>query len=892
MRQSPGISIIEVMVTVALIAVGAMAFVSAFQGINRALQSSRMRTIATNLAQEEVEYLKNFSYYTLLVTTSTSVNSNFSPNLTYDNASYPPQSFSYWGNSLTRAVYIQYAAPVSGQIQPLPYTSNDPGLKMITVYVWWNDGTAWHDVQMQNLLENPNIATLNSQISGFVYDASAGNAPLSGAIVSVLGSPQWNTESQTNGAFSLSVAAGSYTVVASSIGFFSASSPLLSAPSGGSVNQNFYLVQMASGSVIANSVYFSSHVLISQIVADTKTVVSDGSSQDIQYVELFNPTTAPVSVASDISGPGCSNSVTPLIQINYYCGNGLSCSSSDLTPIPLCYISSSVFAGGYYLIANTTESFEVDGNNVSPDAYFKNNYYPAYSWNSLPSTEIIQTNHSGAVQIQGPGIIGSGMIDEVGWSNAGNGNKPQYYLGTPIPQKNNSGGGGVQSGNQIVRMSSPCAVIPGLGRAYDTQDNADNFGYDTSGVIGGYFINPAYDSLSSTQTSIAGDPAIGGYASSDDGLSAPAVIAESLLANPFDSTPPAGYCPYANFNLTNIATGTWTVTVASGAYEQTVSSVTITATGQTIPILNFLTVPVSSFVPVGFLPLSSTSVGGYIAGTVTNIQGTPLSGITILGGSGSVLTNSSGFYFLASSTGTAALGTAITVTANPNQQNPLYVSQQASDNVYTGEVTNQNFALSQGGEVTGYATSGLSALPGIVFVASNTETSQAGTTDDTGHFYIANLTTGTYTVTPQLSTGQTSSPAQASVSVTSGNLAVFSASFTISGIMGTFTGTVSAGGNPITTGVIIMASTGTLSYPPPNITGSGAGQIYYTTMSQPDGSYSLLVRGSNSSTSYTYNLLAIYPSVNEGSGAVSVVSQSQSGSVNAGQSQTVNFSGL
>ncbi len=887
MRQSRGISIIEVMVTVALIAVGAMAFVSAFRGINRALQSSRMRTIATNLAQEEVEYLKNFSYYNLLVTTSTSVNNNFSPNLSYDNASYPPQAFGYWGNSLTRAVYIQYAVPVGGQIQPLPWSANDPGLKMITVYVWWNDGTSWRDVEMQNLLENPNIATLNSQITGFVYDASAGNVPLSGAIVSVLGSPQWNSESGFNGSFSLSVAAGSYTVVASSIGFFSESSPLLSAPSGGSVNQSFYLTQMASGTVISNSVYFSSHVLVSQVVADTKTVVGDGTSQDVQYVELFNPTTGVVSVASDVSGPGCSNSVTPLVQFNYYCGNGLSCTSNGQTLIPLCYISSSVVSGGYYLVANTTESFFVDGTTVSPDAYFKNNYYPEYNWSSSPTTELIQTGHAGAVQIQGSGTLGSGVIDEVGWSNTVNGHNPQISWGNPIPQK-----GGIQSGDQIVRMSSPCAVVAGLGRAYDTQDNADNFGYDTTGVGGSYFINPAYDSLSSTQSLIAGDPAIGGYASSDDGLSAPAVIAESLLPNPFDSTPPAGYCPYAGFNLTNVATGTWTVMAASGTYEQTISSVTISASGQTIALLNPFTIPVSSFAPEGFVPLSSSAAGGYIAGTVTSVQGVPLGGITILGGAGSVVTNSAGFYFLFSSTGSASLGTAISVTANPNQEDPLYVSAMASVDVYAGEVADQNFVLSQGGEVVGYATSGLAALPGIVFVASNTETSQAGTSDDTGHFYIANLTTGTYTVTPQLSTGQTSSPPQVSVNITNGSLAVFSASFTISGIMGNFTGTVSAGGSPVTTGVIILASTGTLSYPPPNVTGSGAGQIYYATMSQPDGSYSLPVRGSNSSTSYTYNLLAIYPSVNEGNGAVSVVSQTQSGSVDAGQNQSVNFSGL
>ncbi len=872
------------MVTVALIAIGAMAFISAFQGINRALQSARMRTIATNLAQEEVEYLKNFSYYTLLVTTSSLSNSNFTPNLTYDNSAYPPQTFSYWGNSLTRAVYIQYAAPVGGQMQPLPYTANDPGLKMITVYVWWNDGVAWREVEMQNLLENPNVSTLNSQITGFVYDSSSGNSPLSGAIVSVLGSPQWNTESSLNGSFSLSVAAGSYTVVASSIGFFSASSPLLSAPSGGSVSQNFYLTQMASGTVVSDSVYFSGNVLISQIVADTKTVVGDGSSQDVQYVELFNPTTGVVSVASDVSGPGCSNSVTPYIQMNYYCGNGASCTSNDQTPIALCYISSSVESGSYYLIANTTETFTVAGETVSPDAYFKNNYYPDDNW---PTTEIIQTGHAGAVQIQGPGTIGSGVIDEVGWSNTANGHNPVLAWGNPIPQK-----GGIQSGDQIVRMSSPCAVIAGLGRAYDTQDNADNFGYDTTGIGGSYFLNPVYDTLSSTQALISGDPAIGGYVSSDDGLSAPSAIFELLLPNSFDSISPAGYCPYASFNLTNVATGTWTVVVASGAYQQSVSSVTISYSGQTISVLNSFTAPVSSYAPVGFLPLSSAALGGYIAGTVTSVQGNPLSGITILGGASSALTNSSGFYFLSSSTGTAALGTAVSLSVNPNQQNPLYVSQTASVNVYFGEVTVQNFTLSQGGEIIGYATSGISVLPGIVFVASNTETTQAGTTDDTGHFYIPNLTTGTYTVIPQLSSGQTSSPAQASVNVGSGNLEVFSASFTISGIMGTFSGSVSSGGNPITTGAIIMASTGTLSYPPPNITGSGAGQIYYATMSQPDGTYSLPVRGSNSSTTYTYNLLAIYPSVNETSGAVTVVSQTQSGSVDAGQTQTINFTGL
>ena len=835
------------MVTVALIAIGAMAFISAFQGINRALQSARMRTIATNLAQEEVEYLKNFSYYTLLVTTSSLTNSNFTPNLPYDNSAYPPQTFSYWGNSLTRAVYIQYATPVNGQMQTLPYTANDPGLKMITVYVWWNDGAGWREVEMQNLLENPNVSTLNSQITGFVYDSSSGNSPLSGAIVSVLGSPQWNTESSLNGSFSLSVAAGSYTVVASSIGFFSASSPLLSAPSGGSVSQNFYLTQMASGTVVANSVYFSSNIVISQIVADTQTVVGDGATQQVQYVELFNPTTFPVLIGS--------NPLDPNVELNYLSNDG-SGINNELN-FPLYYVNTTISSGSYYLIANAT-SFYIAGIMVNADAYYTN---PLSLYQ-----DVIATNHAGAVQIAMPS---GAIIDGVGWDHNSVSHGAPWYEGSPIPSAN-----GVQQGEQFIRFTSNVGMQMGWGRAYNTFNNQYDF-FDLNPMI-----YSCYNSLTSEPID-GGVPAVGAVVTANDGLSSSTTAYST-----------GGNWPAAAFALSNVATGTWMVVVASGAYQQSVSSVTISYSGQTIPILNSFTSPVSSFAPVGFLPLSSAALGGYIAGTVTSVQGTPLSGITVLGGASSALTNSSGFYFLSSSTGTAALGTAVSLSVNPNQQNPLYVSATASVNVYSGEVTVQNFTLSQGGEIIGYATSGLSVLPGIVFVASNTETTQAGTTDDTGHFYIPNLTTGTYTVIPQLSSGQTSSPAQASVNVGSGNLEVFSASFTISGIMGTFSGTVSAGGNPVTTGVIIMASTGTLSYPPPNITGSGAGQIYYATMSQPDGSYSLPVRGSNSSTTYTYNLLAIYPSVDEGNGAVSVVSQTQSGSVNAGQTQTVNFTGL
>ena len=872
----------EIVAALAVISIGALGFMKAFGSMSQALYRSRYGTIAVNLAQEKIESLKNLSYYDLLVTTAPATQPQL--NFQYDTVDYAPESFSYWGGeTMTRAVYVGYAAPENGKLVPEPYTASDPGLKMITVTVYWNDNKGWHDVVMTNLKENPNIAALNATITGTVSDTAGGY--VDGAVVSVLGSPQWSAQTNSNGLYLLSVAAGSYTVTASSLGFTSASSGLLSAPASQSVTQNFSLSPISSGAVAAMSVFFSSHIVISQIVADTQTVVADGTTQGVEYVELFNGTTYPIDLASTPS-PACPDTGQHY-NLSYICGGHGSTGCSPATPSGglnpnLCFISTYVPAGSFFLIANTSMSFTVAGATAAaPDAYFGPNY--SYLPGSNPSpAPFMQTPHGGSMQLLD---ANNNVVDEVGWVNKATGNLPYDYLGNIIVLA-----GGIQTGDQIVRMSSPCAEAVGYGRAYDTQDNANNFFYDYTG--GGFFLYPPYGIDAGTFTSQGGFPALGGFASVDDGLSSPVEIASATSFNFLGPGETQG-CYYGYFNIPNVATGTWTVVVASGNLEMSVSSVSLPSEGATTLVLSTATSPAISL-SSGVVPLTESAWGGYVAGTVSDALGQPLSGITVTGqgAAQNAVTGPSGVYFLALDSGTG-----ITITANPNQLNPIYVSQAVNLDISIGELATYYFELSEGGGIKGYATTGTTPVPGAVFVASNTEGgSGTGVTDNTGTFYIQNLATGTYTVTPELSNTQSSDPAQVfDLALNSPGATVSAGTFTISGVLGTFAGTVSgAGGRTITTGVLIIASTESFSSPPIIYGASVTGQaFYYTTASRPDGTYVLPVRGSSPSNSYTYNIMAVYSTVNLVTGAaVTAPPQLMTGSVDEGATTTINFTGL
>jgi len=116
----------------------------------------------------------------------------------------------------------------------------------------------------------------------------------------------------------------------------------------------------------------------------------------------------------------------------------------------------------------------------------------------------------------------------------------------------------------------------------------------------------------------------------------------------------------------------------------------------------------------------------------------------------------------------------------------------------------------------------------------------------------------TYTIVPQLDKGETTYPTSAPVALDLTKRDVWSATFIVKGAMGYITGRMSLGslsGPPVETGVLVYATTATLTgaMPPAINEAVRTGSIHhYAGLSGKDGSFRIAVRGGGSA----YNLYA------------------------------------
>ena len=250
--------------------------------------------------------------------------------------------------------------------------------------------------------------------------------------------------------------------------------------------------------------------------------------------------------------------------------------------------------------------------------------------------------------------------------------------------------------------------------------------------------------------------------------------------------------------------------------------------------------------------LNSTEFG-YISGRVTDEFSHGIPDIMVSApGALPAYTDASGNYLLAVSTGP------ITVTANPGNSDRNYTSSYLEDvNIVLGEMQpNLNFSLSSGGSLTGFASAnGVDPYPGVAFDARTGGLSYGSVVSDSqGRFTISNLPSGTYDVYAYGPNSEQVSPESASVIVTAGESA-FVSSFTVSGGFGSIGGALVASGKSIGTGVLIVASTATISGAnPPTVHSAlrASGVRYYQRSSAADGTFSMdLPAGS-------YNVYAWY----------------------------------
>src|ERR1039458_7381273 len=175
----------------------------------------------------------------------------------------------------------------------------------------------------------------------------------------------------------------------------------------------------------------------------------------------------------------------------------------------------------------------------------------------------------------------------------------------------------------------------------------------------------------------------------------------------------------------------------------------------------------------------------------------------------------------------------------------------------------QNFAISQGGKISGWITrDGVNPLPGVSVIAQdvNLNARDNEITGSDGRFLLTNLSTGPYTVQAILDFKELSTPATIFASVSTPGLTVFCGTFTVTGALGTVTGSVTLGGQPLQSGVLVVVATGTLPTPLPAISSSTASNsAYYAGSSKENGTYSVDVRG-DASTFYTVSGYYMYMS--------------------------------
>ncbi len=858
-KNSTGATLAELMIATALIGIGVLASVQTFSKVHEGIQASKGRTLATNIGQEKMQVIMQKSYYEVLVTTDPAYRVVGSTSIPYDPSYFPPETIMEGGMLFTRYTYVQVVQENSGNIVILPPTTPDTGMRQLTVTILWSTNKGESFITMKSILNNPSTVMTRSILRGTVTNANTGEA-IASALVNAAENVGWQDSTSATGSYLINLSPGTFSFMASAPGFYSATTVLTLAPYA-SLVQDFSLTPISSGTV-KGTAWINNHLLISQVVAST------GATNNLEYVELYNPTTSAITIGSN-AAPHAPSVWTVVFDAD---GN-----AQDMQ---LVYISTFVPANGYFLITNTGDGggsgitcdpITIAGTTVNPDACWRYVGMPNHALQCHPygAGGCAWTQSAGGFGIgtnggsPWSGIASVQKIDAVSWNGAGT--TPAYYETSPAAASSMSG---MAVGEAFVRRADTTTVISSsYGNAYDSGNNSVDF-------IS--YASPPFAPRTNTTTlaPLSGVPATGALVSISDGIS----VATAAIS--------MGSPPYALFSVPGVASGTWVVLIDSGTASAEISNVSVTANNVTwIP--NSATSPAWN-APGSFASILSTEgVTGMICGTVKDAAGQPIIGsLSVTAGSAVTTIGASGYYYLRVSTGV------YDVISNMGLGNSMYASAtQTGVAVTLGDLTSDtDFNLPKGGKVSGWMTrDGTNPLPGMTVVAKDSTgyVRDSQVSGSNGSFLLVNLTTGTYTIEPVLDLKESASPTNASVTVTAG-VTTWSSTFTITGAMGTVTGSVTSGGSTIKSGVLVIVSTGAISLPPPALSSNTLNSsAFYADSSGEDGTYSVDVRGS---TTTAYSVHAFYMYLNGSTPVIS--SRTVSGvTVNAGMTTSgVNFS--
>ena len=652
-----------------------------------------------------------------------------------------------------------------------------------------------------------------------------GGTPIEGAIVRAQQNPARYDTTDAAGGYNIPIEPGQYTLQATKPGYFQSVSPLYTIET--TKDHDFTLTKMVSGT-ISGSAWLRDHLLISQIVGST----NNASGQSQEWIEVYNPTTWTWTMAS---GLGTDPANKRVIVVHTEAGE------SDILP-NFDYRRTFVSPGAYFLFANTG-TITAAGVTRTADAVYS---VDADFSNIDDMIETGSPSPAGFVNVIDVSTMRE--LDWVGWDATDNGaseqkNAPRYE-GMAIQQSI-----GLQPEEEYVRKTNSSTSALWYGRCYDTNNNENNF---EDHVPLSHPPHYSYDS----EPCVSGTPAAGAVVFANDSLSSSTQAATS-----------------GSFSLSGVATGYWTLYISSGVslssggvYGGTTSGFSVAA---------------------GSVLLSSSSSYGFVSGLITGADGGGLPDIKVAAGGRQTTTLSDGRYTLPADPGEQ------TILANYQTDNLNYIETSSAGVVAVlGEMTpNVDFVLLTGGKLRGWVTTnGTDPLPNVPVSAFKGGVEQGtGISGSDGYFLVwgSGISTGTYEVVVQLEAGETPTPSTHTATLSAGET-LFVGTFTVSGAMGSLTGSVRAGTADITTGVLVYATSSTITgsplLPPTINAATRAGSvIYYAVSSNAQGTYTLPVRGG-----YTYNVYAWYTNWNET--VPNTTPQQTTAAVAAGQTVTRNFS--
>jgi prepilin-type N-terminal cleavage/methylation domain-containing protein len=388
----------ELMISVVIIGTVLFAIVEAYSSIQKAVQYSKDRTIATNLAQEKINIIREKLYYKAVPSLNVSYLTDFDPPIPYDTVFFPPETVLEGGVYYTRYTYIVPVEEVNGSIVELPPQSPDTGMKKISVTVVWSYRNEKKKVSVSTIYTSKDTVMRNASISGRIRDKDT-LAPISNANIIIAEYMGIVDVSDSNGNYSASIYPGNYTLYVQKRGYFPYLMQFLVGPNQ-SITKDIDLKAMGWGK-ITGVPWLRDHLVISQIVGSTKSP----SGFDQEYIEIFNPTTYTWTVKGEIGlrFQRIYDDTKKNILINYF---------TDTIP-----------SGGFYLFANTSPVI-INGVSINADAVWSSTNssidFPYFNpslgkYNIIPVFfEDGSDEGGGAIELYR--ISDGKILDQVGWN--------------------------------------------------------------------------------------------------------------------------------------------------------------------------------------------------------------------------------------------------------------------------------------------------------------------------------------------------------------------------------------------------------------------------------------------------------------------------------------------